>query len=155
MKGRKPKPTAQHKKEGTYNATKHRDRMTFPALDDIPPAPQYFTREQKAKWAVFCTMLKRDEMLSDTYLELLERYCNCWQTWSKARQEVDQFGITLFNEKNQAFKNPAVLVEKDMLALMVRILEQFGYTPRAAMSMKQTGSKKEDDDPIMRLLNDN
>jgi hypothetical protein len=44
-------------------------------------------------------------------------------------------------------------VEKDMLALMVRILEQFGYTPRAAMSMKSTGKEKQDDDPAGFLDN--
>lgn len=155
MKGRPPKPTAQHKKEGTYNATKHGARLTFPALDGIPPAPDYFTDGQAAKWYLFCTMLKRDDMLSDTYLELLERYCNAWQTWWKARLDVDQKGLTFETESGQTKQNPAVAIEKEMLSLMVRILEQFGYTPRAAMSMKQTGSKKEDDDPIMRLLNDN
>jgi len=92
-------------------------------------------------------------MLSDTYLELLERYCNAWETWSKARVEVDQMGITLVSAKGGYYKNPAILVEKDMLALMVRILEQFGYTPRAAMSMKSTGKEKQEDDPAGFLDN--
>ena len=151
MKGRRPKSAAQHKADGTYHATKHRDRLTFPILDSIPKPPVYFNKEQAAKWNQICAMLQRDGMMSDTYLELLERYCNCWQTWSKARQEVDKMGITFIGKGGAAYKNPAVLVEKEMLALMVRILEQFGYTPRAAMSMKTTGQEKQDDDPLAFL----
>jgi P27 family predicted phage terminase small subunit len=153
MKGRPPKTTAQHKADGTYHATKHRDRQTFPMLDAIPKHPAYFSKEQAVKWNTICAMLQRDGMLSDTYLELLERYCNAWETWSKARVEVDQLGITLVSDKGSYYKNPAILVEKDMLALMVRILEQFGYTPRAAMSMKSTGKEKQDDDPAGFLDN--
>lgn len=155
MKGRRPKPTAQHKKEGTFNATRHGNRLTFSTLDELPPHPDYFTEGQAEKWNLFCRMLKRDEMLSDTYLELLERYCNAWLTWWKAKQEVDATGITFTTDSGQTKQNPAVAIEKEMLALMVRILEQFGYTPRAAMSMKQTGGKKEDEDHIMTLLSSN
>lgn len=154
MKGRPPKPTAQHKKEGTYNAAKHRDRLTFPLLDSIPKAPHYFTGEQAEKWSRICSMLKRDDMLSDTYLELLERYCNAWLTWWKARIDVDANGITFNTDSGQTKQNPAVAIEKEMLSLMVRILEQFGYTPRAAMSIKVQGDGKKDEDPF-NFLTDN
>lgn len=152
MTGRKPKSTAQHKQEGTYNATKHRDRLAFPILDEIPKPPEYFTKEQAEKWSHICGMLKRDGMLSDTYLELLERYCNAWGTWWKARQEVDEKGITFETDSGQTKQNPAVAIEKEMLALMLRILQDFGYTPRAAMAIKVPGGKDESD-PLAELLN--
>lgn len=155
MKGRPPKSTAQHKKDGTYNATKHRDRLTFPPLSDIPNPPDYFTDNQKSKWVLICNLLKRNDMLADTYLELLERYCNAWQTWWRAQQEVDATGITFTTDSGQTKQNPAVAIEKEMLALMVRILSEFGFTPRAAMSMKSHNSQKQDDDPIMALLSEN
>ena len=150
--GRPPKSTAQHKKDGTYNATKHRDRLQHPILEAIPAPPDYFTAGQSEKWNMICAMLKRDGMLSDTYLELLERYCNAWGTWWKARLEVDQSGITFETDSGQTKQNPAVAIEKEMLSLMLRILQDFGYTPRSAMSIKTPGGKEESD-PLAELLN--
>jgi len=150
--GHNAKPTEKHKAEGTYNATKHRDRLTFPVLDAIPKPPGYFTKEQVVKWNLFCTMLKRDGMLSDTYLELLERYCNAWLTWWKAHKEVDEKGITFDTGSGQTKQNPAVAIEKEMLALMLRILQDFGYTPRSAMAIKMPGGKDEKD-PMEEFLN--
>lgn len=155
MKGRKPKTTEQHRKDGTYNATKHRDRLSFPLLDAIPKPPQYFTNEQAAKWNLFCTMLKRDDLLSDTFLELLERYCNAWLTWWKAKADIDKNGICFDTDSGQRKVNPAVQIEKEMLALMLRILQDFGHTPRAAMAIKVPGGGSHDDDPIMSILNGN
>ncbi len=151
MAGRKPKSTAQHKAEGTYNATKHRDRLAFPMLDTIPKPPGYFTKEQVAKWNGICAMLKRDGMLSDTYLELLERYCNAWLTWWKARQHVDSKGLTYISNTGNPHQNPSVQIEKEMLALMLRILQDFGYTPRSAMAIKVPGGK-DDADPMAEFL---
>ena len=151
MAGRKPKSTAQHKAEGTYNATKHRDRLAFPMLDTIPKPPGYFTKEQVAKWNGICAMLKRDGMLSDTYLELLERYCNAWLTWWKARQDVDSKGLTYISNTGNPHQNPSVQIEKEMLALMLRILQDFGYTPRSAMAIKVPGGK-DDADPMAEFL---
>lgn len=152
MTGRRPKSTAQHKQEGTYNATKHRDRLAFPTLKGIPPPPSYFTKEQAAKWTGICKMLNRDGMLSDTYLELLERYCNAWQRWWEASQEVNEKGLTFGTDSGQTKQNPAVAIEKEMLALMLRILQDFGYTPRSAMSIKVPGGNDEKD-PLAELLN--
>ena len=155
MKGRPAKSTAQHKADGTYNTTKHKDRVQYPTLDAIPKPPSYFTKEQAGKWNTFCAMLQRDGMLSDTYLELLERYCNAWLTWWKARTEVDANGLTFTTDSGQTKQNPAVAIEKEMLSLMVRILEQFGYTPRAARGVMVPGAGKENDDPLASFLNKN
>lgn len=149
--GHNAKPTEKHKAEGTYNATKHRDRLAFPLLESIPKPPRYFTKEQADKWNGICAMLNRDGMLSDTYLELLERYCNAWQRWWEACQDVNEKGLTFETESGQTKQNPAVAIEKEMLALMFRILQDFGYTPRAAMAIKVPGGK-EADDPMNEFL---
>ena len=117
--GHNAKPTEKHKAEGTYNATKHRDRLAFPLLT-LEKAkalrPSYFVEGQTKLWNKICTYLDRDGMLSDTYLELLERYCNAWGTWWKARQEVDKTGITFTTESGQTKQSPAVAIEKEMLS---------------------------------------
>ena len=52
MRGRKPKPTALHRLEGTFNVTDHRHRAREPIapgdLQSNPPA--WMTREQKEVW---------------------------------------------------------------------------------------------------------
>jgi len=152
--GRPPKPSAEHQKKGTYRADRHAGRAAdaVPRLITIPAPPEYFTDGQRKKWTAICGMLKRDGMLADTYLELVERYCNCWQTWWKASQEVNKTGLTFSTEGGQIKQNPAVAIEKEMLSLMVRILNEFGYTPRSAMSIK-VNPVKEDDDPAGFLDN--
>lgn len=152
--GRPPKSTAQHKADGTYNATKHRDRVQYPLLDTIPKPPTGFKQEQAAKWNTICATLHRDGMLSDTYLHLVELYCNAWQRWYEAKREVDKTGITFDTDSGQTKQNPAVAIEKEMMALQLRILQDLGYTPRAAMSMKTPGAGKQEDDPL-NFLNEN
>lgn len=153
--GHNAKTNRLHEKDGTLNTTKHKNRYAPPLLDIIPAAPAYFNKGQADKWKRICTMLKRDGMLSDTYLELVERYCNAWQTWWEACQNVRQNGITFDTKSGQTKQNPAVAIEKETLSLMVRILEQFGYTPRAAMAIKVTGAEKADDDPASFLITAN
>lgn len=154
MKGRKPKTTERHKAEGTYDASRHRDRLRHPMLTYIPAPPSGFTDAQKKIWTGTCEMLLRDGQLTDTYLMALEHYCNAWLMWDKAAAEVAKSGITFSTDSGQTKTNPAVQVAKEMIALMMRILEQFGYTPRAAMSIKVTSEGKADDDPML-TLNDN
>lgn len=154
MAGRRPKSTAEHIKDGTYNATKHRDRLKHPLLDTVPAPPADFNKAQKDRWNMICRMMIRDGQLSDTYLPALENYCNAWKRWSEAAKEVNETGLTFTTDTGQTKANPAVQIEKEMLSLMMRILEQFGYTPRAAMSIKVTGDGKKDDDP-MNFLMDN
>lgn len=52
MKGRKPKPTALHKLEGTFNVTDHRHRAREPvaAGDLLPDPPKWMTADQKSVW---------------------------------------------------------------------------------------------------------
>ncbi len=154
MKGRKPKTTEEHKAQGTYDASRHRDRLKHPMLTYVPQPPDEFTEGQKHLWISTCAMLLRDGQLSDTYLMALEHYCNAWLIWDKAYSEVAKSGVTFSTDSGQIKTNPAVQVAKEMLALMMRILEQFGYTPRAAMSIKVTSEGKTDDDPLLNL-NDN
>lgn len=153
--GANAKTKEQHERDGTLNVTRHRDRIEYPKLKNAPKAPAYFTKEQAAKWNTICAMLKRDGMLSDTYLELLERYCNAWLTWWKAREEVDATGITFTTDTGQTKQNPAVAIEKEMLSLMVRILNEFGYTPRSAMAIKTPQNPADDGDPLTAIFGKN
>ena len=52
MRGRKPKPTALHKLEGTFNVTDHRHRAREPvAAGDLQPdPPAWMTPDQQAIW---------------------------------------------------------------------------------------------------------
>jgi P27 family predicted phage terminase small subunit len=52
MRGRKPKPTALHKLEGTFNVTEHRHRAHEPVApgDLQPDAPTWMTPDQQAVW---------------------------------------------------------------------------------------------------------
>ena len=153
--GHNAKTTANHERDGTLHSTRHRDRIDYPKLKDIPKAPAYFTKEQVAKWNLICTMLKRDGMLSDTYLELVERYCNAWLTWDKARREVDATGLTFTTDSGQIRQNPAVNIERESMVVMLRILVEFGYTPRSSMVIKAPKDVKADDDPLAEIFGTN
>lgn len=100
-----------------------------------------------------CRTMIRDGILSDTYLHALEHYCNAWKRWSEAAAEVNKTHLTFTTKTGQNKGNPAVQIEKDLLSLMMRILEQFGYTPRSAMSIRVTGDGKKENDPFAEFLN--
>lgn len=153
--GHNAKTKEQHERDGTLNVTRHRDRIDYPKLRDIPNAPAYFTKEQAAKWKTICTFLKDDGMLSNRFLELVERYCNAWLTWDKARKDVDKNGITFSTKSGQIRQNPAVAIEKEMLALMLRILVEFGYTPRSSMVIKTPQGETDDGDPLAAIFGKN
>jgi phage terminase small subunit len=51
MRGRKPKPTALHKLQGTFNATRHRHRLAEPKpTGDLAEPPGWMTEEQQEAW---------------------------------------------------------------------------------------------------------
>lgn len=157
MKGRPPKSTAKHKEEGTYNATKHAKRLTHPIIDlndALRRKPDYFTEQQSEKWNSTCAMLNRDGMLSDTYLNLVELFCNAWHRWWLSKVEADAGGVVFTTDSGQTKQNPAVAIEKEQMALMLRILQDFGYTPRSAASIKVENKGGQEDD-ILNFLNDN
>lgn len=153
--GHNAKTKSQHERDGTLNVTRHRDRIDFPKLKDAPKPPAYFTEGQAAKWSAICAMLKRDGMLSDTFLELVERYCNAWQMWNEARTNVVEKGLTYKSNTGNPHANPAVNIEKEMLTLMVRILNEFGYTPRSSMSIKTPQNPADDGDPLTAIFGKN
>lgn len=152
--GQNAKSEAQLKQEGTYRKDRHAARLKVPLLDSIPPPPPYFTKQQTELWNKICAWMKRDNILSDTYTELIERYCNAWKTWDKARQDVDKNGVVFSTKSSQIKQNPAVAIEKEMLSLMLRILQEFGYTPRASNSVKVQADENAEKD-ILNFLNDN
>lgn len=151
--GQNAKPVSEHQKNGTFNATRHKDRASdgYAKLNAIPKPPTYFTKEQVGKWNTLCKFLLTDGMLCGQFLEGVERYCNAWLTWWEAVQEVRVTGLTFTTDTGQIRQNPAVNIEKEMLALMVRILNEFGYTPRSSMSLKITGGASEELDPLAAI----
>lgn len=151
--GNRSKPVSEHLKAGTYNVTRHKDRASdsYEKLGAIPKPPAYFTKGQIEKWNTLCGYLYTDGMLCGQFLEGVERYCNAWQTWSEAVQNVRKIGITFTTKAGQIRQNPAVNIEKEMLALMLRILNEFGYTPRSSMSLKITGGTDKELDPLAAI----
>lgn len=95
-------------------------------------------------------------MLSDRFLTALESLCNVWQRWWEAKQNVDETGLTFHTDSGQLKQNPAVAIEKECMALLFRLLQDFGYTPRSSMALKDVGKgSKKEDDPLAALFGEN
>lgn len=151
MAGRPPKSTEQHKRDGTYQATRHKNRVELPVSNKVPDPPAHLNKAQGEVWRRMCQLLIDANRLSDQFLPAIELYCECWKTYKDAVADVDINGLTFETDSGQVKVNPAVNIEKEMRAQMIRIIEQFGFTPRSNMTFKDP-PKADEEDPFMAIL---
>ena len=68
------------------------------------------------------------------------------QTWRLSLAEVQQYGITLVNDRHNRTKNPAIDVGNAALRQATGILQEYGFT---AMSRKKLEKReKQDEEPV-------
>lgn len=138
MKGRKPKTTAEHKANGTYQPARHADRLEVPTRETLPPAPAHFDKEHADEWQTLCRLLQGNGLLTDADLDAVQVYVESKVT---ARRTY----TVLVKEKfiQDGRKHPLHMVYSDAVKTMRALSDQFGLNPRARMSIKVEKPKQE------------
>ena len=118
-----------------------------PAFRRLPPKPPaWLSREALAEWKRVLPELQRLGITKELDAAALTAYCETWELFKQARDEVAESGITIVNRGSngaeQYAPNPAVGTMLKASQQLRAWCAEFGLTPSAEMKL----GKNEDPD---------
>jgi P27 family predicted phage terminase small subunit len=158
QRGRKPKPVAVLKLEGTYDSSRHRRRQHEPAtegeLADVDP-PRWLTADQKRIWrqavkdAPKGVLRRGDRHLFVSFVVAAARF----ETAARKQNEMDSASTAPFlmrGASGKAMLSPYLRVMREASAVLVQLGAELGFSPSARARLGQPGepalSASTDDD---------
>ena len=137
-KGRKPKPTALLKAQGTFDASRHKDRFE---AEGVPTAPSIQSSEETFGWLVN----KLDDLgvVAEIDGMALQMLADAWEDYQVARNVIKEQGPTYSTTTAQGdlmFRpRPEVLMMNQSWAKVEKMMTQFGLTAssRAKISVEE------------------
>lgn len=145
-KGRKPKSTAEHKANGTYQPVRHANRVELPPVVEIPAAPDDFDAPHKAKWMEVCRLLYRAGILTEADTDAIRLYVESTLRARKLLKEVVKEGDIVDGKRN-----PKWLTYLECVTIQKQLFAEFGYTPRARMGLKVQPKEEKPEDPAAKF----
>lgn len=157
--GRKSKPTALKKLEGTFRADRALPGEMIPSkMEFAPTAPRWMTKEAKKEWISTCNELLSLDMLHRVDLGLLAGYCSEMSQYIEATKHLndpDGTGpvIRISREDGTSYQMPSpwVSIKNSALKNAQSIASQFGFTPSARTKIR--GDVKGSGDPFEDMIN--
>lgn len=137
-KGRKPKPTALLKAQGTYDASRHKDRFE---ADGTPSAPTIQSANETFEYLV----KKLDDLgvVAEVDAMALQMLADAWEDYQVARNVIKEQGPTYSTTTAQGDlmwrPRPEVLMMNQSWAKVEKMMVQFGLTAssRAKISVEE------------------
>ena len=137
-KGRKPKPTALLKAQGTYDASRHKDRFE---ADGTPSAPTIQSANETFDYLV----KKLDDLgvVAEIDAMALQMLADAWEDYQVARNVIKEQGPTYSTTTAQGDlmwrPRPEVLMMNQSWAKVEKMMVQFGLTAssRAKISVEE------------------
>ena len=126
-KGRKPKPTAILKAQGTFDASRHKNRLE---ADGIPSAPTIQSAEETFGWLV----KKLDDLgvVAEIDAMALQMLADAWEDYQVQRAGIKEHGPTYSTTTAQGdlmFRpRPEVTMMNASWAKIEKMMTQFGLT---------------------------
>lgn len=142
--GRPPKPTERHKRDGTYRADRHGDRLESPTTAGAPDRPEWLSGEAEIWWDAIIACLPADVAgeADDFALALL---CEKWAEWRKYSAALEHIEVT--DKEHYKVAMLANMAGKTVQGL----LGKFGMTPSDRAKMKIVPPKEEVDELELAL----
>lgn len=155
--GHNIKPTAQKQKEGTSRADRDAGRVEtiVKPVSQVPPAPKHFDRRHVAKWKECCKLLIESNVLALHDTDAIQFYVETWFLAADAYEDIKEAGMTSVVETKRGtikMTNPSVRQYQDCQKILKPLMEQFGFTPKARMSLKVEKKKEKAESAVMKLL---
>ena len=151
MKGRKPKTNQEHEQAGTLRPHRHINRLSAPALPDIPEPQKDFDAEHAAKWYEVCGYLKDFEILAKQDAHAIRTYVESHVTATRSYRELLTMGTYIETEHGPRL-HPLWRVYQDARKMEKALYDQFAFTPRARMAIKVDRDDKPPADPAAFLF---
>lgn len=137
-KGRKPKPTALLKAQGTYDASRHKNRLE---ADGIPVVPSVQSASETFDWLV----QKLDDLgvVAEVDAMALQMLADAWEDYQVARNVIKEHGPTYTTTTAQGDlmwrPRPEVSMMNASWSKIEKMMTQFGLTAssRAKISTEE------------------
>jgi P27 family predicted phage terminase small subunit len=137
-KGRKPKPTALHKAQGTYQPVRHANKLQ---ADGTPSAPTIQSANDTFDWLV----KKLDDMgvVAEVDGMALQMLADAWEDYQVHRNVIKEHGPTYATTTAQGDTmwrpRPEVLMMNQAWTKVEKMMVQFGLTAssRAKISVEE------------------
>ena len=126
-KGRKPKPTALHKAQGTYQPVRHANKLE---ADGIPSTPTVQSADYTFEWLV----KKLDDLgvVAEVDAMALQMLADAWEDYQLQRAVIKEHGPTYSTTTAQGdlmFRpRPEVTMMNASWAKIEKMMTQFGLT---------------------------
>ena len=137
-KGRKPKPTAILKAQGTFDASRHKNRLE---ADGVPVQPAIQSSDDTFEWLV----KKLDDLgvVAEVDAMALQMLADSWEDYQSARAVIKEQGPTYSTTTAQGDlmwrPRPEVSMMNASWSKVEKMMIQFGLTAssRAKIEMKE------------------
>lgn len=157
MKGRKPKPLAEHIANGTFKKSRHDKRVISPdPLGAVPPLPDYLPPECAEDWHLVCGILLAHGLLCENDLHGVEAYCALRLQYRIALKSMQNEGqvVTEVNGNGVSTEkiNPAWKVMMEAAREIRAIQDRYGFNPYTRQKLSLV-KNEEAPDPFSALIN--
>jgi P27 family predicted phage terminase small subunit len=134
--GHNIKTADEHKKTGTFQPVRHKNRMESHIEPTEIPAkpPEYFDKRHREKWLEVRGHIVRIGTYDIADMDLIEMYVCAWFVYKAALIETMNPPSETEKEK-RIFKTPTVAMN-DAWKIVSSISDRFGFNPRARMGIK-------------------
>ena len=153
MAGRRPKPTRLKELEG--NPGKRPLNKREPQFRvGRPHCPQHLGTVARREWHRIVGELHRVGLLTLADRAALAAYCQLYDRWAAAEQEIAKTGLTLTTSNGNVIQNPVVGIANTALDGMRKYLVEFGLTPASRAKLQTAAPEKPKtlDDELRALL---
>lgn len=145
MSGPSPTPTALRLLRGNPGKRPLNDREPKPKRG-LPAMPAHVKADDEARreWQRMGKRLLALGLLTEIDRAAMAAYCVAWSRWVKAEEIVREWGLLVSGPHGSHARNPALKVAADAMALMLRVLPQFGMTPSSRSRLHVDAAQEED-----------
>ena len=127
VKGKGPKPKTANNGAG------------FTLQDDkpirVPTPPKYFGPHARRAWRVLYRALMEADMLSAGDMFGLEVLCSAYEQVRLSNEALAEHGPLIEGTRGTLVRNPAGIQLRESSALLIKMLDRYGLSPRAAEAL--------------------
>jgi len=159
------KSSQEKKLQGTYQASRERNRLQFVPGHGVASRPPTYVRKIKlalSEWKAVAPFLEAEGILKQPDVSLLASYCILYARWREAALDVETNGQTLMvtsttrtGKTERPIVNPAVRNEIIYQSAMMKAAVKFGLNPLDRPRVEAPDADDDTgDDPFQRFLDE-
>lgn len=143
MRGRQPKPLEEHRREGTFEKSRHGKRVVSLGGRKKPTKPPHLSSHQAKAWKVLVADLWDTGTLDHADAGILEAAAVFWGRAREAREILADPGNSIVIQgKLGSVVHPAVKIERESWDKFRQVAEQLGLSPSARARLGLANTRK-------------